>query len=556
VLTRGSAVPADPAPGARPLLFSFREADLYAGERVILTGVSWDVREGEHWAVLGPNGAGKSTLLRAVLGDVPVLRGSFDTFPALTGNTAEEGWNPPIGWVSFELHRRLIAREEGRDAARLFSGEPNGAETAGELFRELADAAPGHKGWVKRVARIFELDALLDRPFHGLSTGEIRRLLVARAVVHRPSGGPLHRPSGGPLHRPRLLVLDEPFDGLDTASRGLLERAVGRLAREGLPLILVSHRTEELLHEITHVLGLRGGKVIWQGPRREMLTPANLEKLYSSAPGRAAEPPRLGPSGDELAGQRAQPLGSPESVVEMRGVRVRYGDRLVLDGLSWTMRRGERWCVRGPNGSGKSTLLSLICGDNPQAYANDIRLFGVQRGSGESVWDIKGRIGQLSTELQVSYRREASGREVLVSGFHDSIGIYQRPDPWEEAAADDLLALLGLEALAERDFSTLSGGEQRLLLLARAVIKRPELLVLDEPCQGLDPANRARILAMIDRIASGTGADLIYVSHHPDEMPASLTHVLELPSGRASALTAGMQSSRTGAVARRLPTHH
>ena len=501
-----------------PLLFRFQNAVLRSGQSVLLSDVSWHVREGEHWAVLGPNGSGKSTLLRAVLGDVPVVGGSFDCFPALTGGASEVAWNPPIGWVSFELHRQIIAREESRDAARRFSGELDGAGTTGELLRELEAAAPDQEAWLRDLVEIFELGPLLPRPFRALATGELRRLLVARALVRRP----------------RLLALDEPFDGLDEASRRLLAGALGRLAGSGLQLLLVSHRLEELLPGITHVLGLRGGRILWQGPRRRTLTPRNLARLY----GAATPPAAVTPSGG-TAGGLARSSGRSENLVEMRDVRIRCGDRLVLDGLSWTMRRGESWCVRGPNGSGKSTLLSLVCGDHPQAYANDIRLFGVPRGSGESVWDIKRRIGQLSTEFQISYRREASGLDVVVSGFHDSIGLYERPSTAELGAARELLERLGLEALAERDFALLSGGEQRLLLLARAVIKRPELLVLDEPCQGLDPANRGRTMAMIDRIAAGTGADLIYVSHHRDEMPACLTHVLELPSGRAFALPPG-----------------
>jgi len=121
-----------------------------------------------------------------------------------------------------------------------------------------------------------------------------------------------------------------------------------------------------------------------------------------------------------------------------------------------------------------------------------------------------------------------------VSGFHDSIGLYERSSPQEQASARELLAELGLAELAERDFAGLSGGQQRLVLLARAVVKRPELLVLDEPCQGLDPANRSAVLAMIERIVEGTGAELSYVSHHRDELPRCLTHLLELPAGRSS----------------------
>ena len=508
------------------MLFSFENAALRVGERILLDDLSWKVREGEHWAVLGPNGSGKSTLLRAVLGDVAVVRGSFNTFPSLTGSAVGEQWNPPIGWVSFELHRRLIAREESLEAARWFSAEPDGAGRAGELLLELGPAAAGQEAWVRQLIELFELDPLLPQPFRSLSTGEIRRLLVARALVRRP----------------RLLALDEPFDGLDEASRRLLAAALSRLAIEGLQLLLVSHRVEELIPEITHVLGLRGGRILWQGPRRRALAQRNLRRLYGAKPGlqdraKPEKPVPAPPSGEAAAADASRAAGKGVDVlVEMRDVRVRYGSRLVLEGLSWTMRRGERWCIRGPNGSGKSTLLALICGDHPQAYANDIRLFGEARGSGESIWDIKRRIGLLSTEFQIAYRRQASGLEVVVSGFHDSIGMYERSSPAEESAARELLARLRLESLAERDFDALSGGQQRLLLLARAIVKGPELLVLDEPCQGLDPANRARILAMIDRIVAGTGADLIYVSHHRDELPRCLTHLLELPGGRSGRL--------------------
>jgi molybdate transport system ATP-binding protein len=500
------------------MLFSFEKAALRVGERIVLEALSWKVREGEHWAVLGPNGSGKSTLLRAVLGDVAVVKGSFRGFPALAGGPGAE-WNPPIGWVSFELHRQLIAREESLEAARWFSADLDGACTSGELLRELGPAFAGREAWVEQLVGLFELESLLPRPFRSLSTGEFRRLLVARALVRRP----------------RLLALDEPFDGLDQASRRLLAGALGRLAGTGPQLLLASHRLEELIPEISHVIALRGGRVLWQGPRRRTLTPRNLRRLYgppaeAAAPGDVpARPGGAGPSdGPRAAG------ADPEPLIQMRDVRVHYGAKVVLEGLSWTMQRGERWCVQGPNGSGKTTLLSLVCGDQPQAYANDIRLFGVPRGSGESIWDIKRRIGLLSTEFQIAYRAAASGQEVVVSGFHDSIGMYERSTPAEEASARELLEWLELQELAERDFGALSGGQQRLLLLARAMVKRPELLVLDEPCQGLDPANRSRILYMIDRLMAGTGADLIYVTHHRDELPRCLTHLLQLPGGRSS----------------------
>jgi molybdate transport system ATP-binding protein len=453
-----------------------------------------------------------------VLGDVPVVRGSLRSF-------CGEAWNPPIGWVSYELHRQIIAREEARDAARWFSAQTDGGGRAGELLLELQPEGGGDRVWVDWLVEILALDPLLPRPFRSLSTGEIRRLLVARALVRRP----------------RLLALDEPFDGLDEDARRLLAQALGRLAAAGLQLLQVSHRVEELLPEVTHVLALRAGRVLWQGPRRRALSARNLHRLYGRMP-MGPRPPRGGRGPASRAPVARSPLAArqeaasapePEILIQMRSVSVRYGDRVVLEDLDWTVRRGESWCVQGPNGSGKTTLLSLVCGDHPQAYANDIRLFGVARGSGESIWDIKRRVALLSTEFQVGYRREASGLEVVVSGFHDSIGLYERPSPVQEDSARRLLARLDLQELAGRDFDSLSGGEQRLLLLARAAVKQPELLVLDEPCQGLDPANRGRVLAMIDRISAGANTQLIYVSHHRDELPLCLTHRLELPGGNS-----------------------
>jgi molybdate transport system ATP-binding protein len=506
------------------MLFAFEKAALRSGQRIVLSDVDWRVREGEHWSVLGPNGSGKSTLLRAVLGDVAVVRGGFRAFPALSGAASGEPWNPPIGWVSYELHRRLIAREESLEAARWFSADLDGAGTAGELLRELGPAAGGRAGggpdpaqesWVRKLVGLFELEPLLPRPFRTLSTGEFRRLLVARALVRRP----------------RLLALDEPFDGLDDATRS--GRRLGRLAGSGCSSCW--------------------SRTAWRSCSPDHPRPGPARRGSSGGDRAAARSRRAtcaactGPRGRSLAAGRRRPAsaaaasGPPEVLVQMRDVRVRYGDKTVLDGLSWTMRRGERWCIRGPNGSGKSTLLALICGDHPQAYANDIRLFGEARGSGESIWDIKRRIGLLSTEFQIAYRRQASGLEVVVSGFHDSIGMYERSSPAEESSARELLEGLGLESLAERDFDSLSGGQKRLLLLARAMVKAPELLVLDEPCQGLDPANRARILATIDRIGDGT--ELIYVSHHRDELPRCLTHLLELPAGKSSRLEAGGQGA-------------
>jgi molybdate transport system ATP-binding protein len=210
-------------------------------------------------------------------------------------------------------------------------------------------------------------------------------------------------------------------------------------------------------------------------------------------------------------------------------VRVSYDGTPVLRGIDWTVREGERWALLGPNGAGKTTLLSLILGDNPQAYANQIALFGRQRGSGESIWEIKRRIGWVAPELHLYYPIAATGFDVVCSGFFDSVGLYRRCSPQQRDEARAWMARLSIAGCAEAAFRQLSEGEQRMVLVARALVKRPQLLVLDEPCQGLDTRNRDRVLEAVDSVGN---IGMIYVTHEADEMPKTITHVIRLEAGR------------------------
>jgi len=231
-----------------------------------------------------------------------------------------------------------------------------------------------------------------------------------------------------------------------------------------------------------------------------------------------------GPTADE--GQ-----GTP--LVELRDVTVSWSDRAVLDGVSWTVGRGEHWLVRGPNGSGKTTLLELLSGDNPQAYREDVSVFGRRRGSGETVWELKSRIGLVSYRLHLEYRYlgDSTLEDVLVSGLRDSIGLYEEPSDSERELARRWLALAGLDGRGRRSFGSLSFGEQRAVLVARAAIKAPELLILDEPCHGLDEAQRRFVLSLMAAIAERGESTMIHVTHDPDEVQPFERHVLELRPG-------------------------
>jgi molybdate transport system ATP-binding protein len=224
----------------------------------------------------------------------------------------------------------------------------------------------------------------------------------------------------------------------------------------------------------------------------------------------------------------------PKTLIQMKNATVKYGDHLILNGVTWTMKSGENWAIIGPNGAGKTTLLSLITGDNQQVYANDVYLFGKQRGTGESVWEIKEKIGVVSSEFQIHYRKQMSVLDVILSGYFDSIGLYRYATTTQTDKAIEWMDRLGISYLRKRRFDRLSDGEKRMVLVARSMVKGPMLLILDEPCQGLDPANRKTVLNLIEHIGQTLPTNLIYVTHNANEIMPCITHILQLDQQTAT----------------------
>jgi molybdate transport system ATP-binding protein len=215
-------------------------------------------------------------------------------------------------------------------------------------------------------------------------------------------------------------------------------------------------------------------------------------------------------------------------VIRFNHVSIRYGERTILKDLDWTVKRGEHWSLSGENGSGKSTLLSLVCADNPQSYACDISLFGHKRGSGESIWDIKRHIGYVSPEMHRSYKQNIPAIQIVASGLKDTIGLYVRPNEAEKEQCRKWLEKLGIGQLANRNFMEMSSGEQRLVLLARAFVKEPDLLILDEPLHGLDLENRKMVKQLVDDYCKNPDVTLIFVTHYQEELPSCINHALYL----------------------------
>ncbi len=489
-------------PAARPFI-TLRDVAIRMGDRVLFEHTHWALRSDEHWAVLGPNGSGKSVLMRALCGQVPIVGGEIVYHFAMPGAPP---W-PSIALVAFGTQRSIVAEQDPFHQARWHSDRSHEGQTLGGFLALNSTVASGAAHGA--LLQMLRLDRLLARSMVQLSNGERRKAFLARALLRAPSGGL------------RLLILDNPFTGLDSAARAGLRDAVGQLMLAGDVRVIVVGAGDECLPEclpsgITHVLRVAGGRVASQGPvaRDQRRAPAVTTRL------------RFGPA-----------VQSGAELVRMSGVRVAYNGTTVLDGVDWSVREGEHWALVGPNGAGKTTLLSLLLGDHPQAYANTVELFGRQRGSGETIWEIKQQVGWVAPELHLYYPPESTCLDVVCSGFHDSVGLFHPCTQAQREGARAALARLGTgahaDALAPVPFARLSEGEQRMVLVARALVKHPRLLVLDEPCQGLDAANQTRVLEAVDALGrSGAGAPAVIYVTHDGVFPSIITHILQLDAGK------------------------
>lgn len=415
--------------------------------------------------------------------------------------------------MSSEIQEHLVTAERSQDMSRSFAGRLDDLEKARTTI--LAGHDDGKDGMAdcERIAEILGIRYLMDRGIRYLSSGEMRKVLIARALIKSP----------------KLLILDEPFAGIDTGSRQELAESITELAMQGLQLVLVTHRAHEIFPFISDVLFVKDGKVLTQGKRSDILTTGNLSRLYD------VKYFDRGLTWDKRKYGAVRSASNKNGIlVDMRDVSVKYGDTLVLDNINWRVRQNENWAIVGPSGSGKTTLLSLIAGDNPQAYANEIYLFGKKRGSGESIWDIKKHIGMVSSEIQTLYRKEITACDVVASGIFDTIGLYRNLDSTHKEKVNKWIEFFGISHLASNTFNHLSFGERRMVLLARSMVKSPEILILDEPCQGLDQENRRLFMRLIEMIGSDTDTNLLYVTHYQDELPSCIDHVLTLKKPEAN----------------------
>ena len=343
-------------------------------------------------------------------------------------------------------------------------------EDAYTVEEELAGLEVGD--WVS----VFELSGLLKRPLIQLSNGENKRLQIVKSLAYQPD----------------WLILDNPYVGLDVKGREILTKGLLSLEARGTHFILISS-PGDVPDFIDQVIEL----------------PSELDVSAKPAP-------------------LLRPVDPFEIAVKMEKVQIKYGTKTILSDFSWEVKRGERWAIKGPNGAGKSTLISLITADNPQAYSQNITLFDRKRGTGESIWDIKRKIGYLSPELHLYFKEGGSCFSVVASGLFDTLGLFKRLSDEQTLQVNQWMEVMGITHLAERSFLQISGGEQRMVLITRALVKNPGLLILDEPCQGLDRVQTEYLKSVLDYLAENSEMTLLYVSHYDRDIPSCVNQVLEL----------------------------
>ena len=450
--------------------------------RILLEHVSFQLEKGQSFGIMGPNGVGKTVLARAIAGELEAK-----------GGTAEAEVFLKRCYVPF--HSSLALRNGG---AVYRQQRWNKIDT--ELLPTVSEVLAQSFGLehALKLAGQFGLEPFLDSFVINLSNGEQRKLELVRALASSPD----------------LLVLDNAYTGLDSAARPFLTQMLEQLMAEGLSIVMTGLQLDDFPPSVHSFIQI-DEKGMQQVFDRSEIQLSNVSQTEDTA----FDVPLCNKSGYS-------------ELVWLENVSLCYGDRTVLDRINWRIQAGERWSLMGPNGSGKTSLLNLIFGDNPQAYKYPIRLFGRPKGSGESIWDIKAKIGFISPELHQYLPHKQTAVDVICSGFNEAEGTFSKPTSFQRDVAKRWLRTFGYSHIADQLFGELATSAQRIVLLLRTLVKNPPLIILDEPYQGLDHAHVLKLNRLFDRIAATTDCAMIFVTHLPDEIPSCVTKHFKLNAGR------------------------
>lgn len=446
----------------------------------LLKVADWQPKLSEYWAITGTNGSGKTALSLLPANKIVLSHGRAENLPV------------KIAYLSLEAQAEYIENERKIDQSDI-----KNEHDPGTLISDFLAPIEPIKQWIEKLS----IEHLLNQGLRSLSTGESRKVLLLKALQDQPD----------------MLVLDAPFEGLDADSRLTVMEILESLHKQQQPMLWVANRIDEIPEWVTHIAFMHEAELIAQGLKEGVINLPEVRGLLHFDKPLADFPKTI---------NKPLNLADKEPLVTLTDVSIRYGERTLFEQLNWQIKVGEHWAIQGPNGSGKTSLLQLITGDNAQCYTNNLKLFGIQRGTGESIWDIKKHIGLVSSSLQWEYRASTNVLTTIISGLYDSIGLYQASGDDDKQLALKWLDIIGLRHKANQSLHTLSYGEQRLVLIARALIKQPPLLILDEPCQGLDTPSRLLVLAFINKLAQQKDITLLYVTHQADEIPAKIKNKL------------------------------
>ena len=424
-------------------------------------------------AIAGRNGSGKTLYIDHLRKQLASDKVRYIAFTDSYGVNVDGQYYLQLRWNQHDIDHETPTVGDLLQRAYLLAGEDTEERRAQR----------------NQLYQLFHMDEFLDKYIITLSSGELRKFQLTKTLFANP----------------QLLIMDNPFIGLDAETRDQLRDLLKLLAEErDMEIMLVMSKTDDIPSFVDEVKWIGTQETVPQ----HVLSPSQQEAILS-----------LPYTDNDYDCQH---------VIDMKNVCIRYGERTILKDLNWTVCNGERWALSGQNGSGKSTLLSLVCADNPQSYACDITLFDRPRGSGESIWDIKKHIGYVSPEMHRSYKRNLPAIRIVASGLMDSIGLYAVPNAQDYDKCRWWLDMFGIGHLADKPFLQLSSGEQRLVLLARAFVKDPQLLILDEPLHGLDLWNRRLTKDIIETFCQRRGKTLIMVTHYQEELPNVITNQLFL----------------------------
>ena len=520
--------------------------------------IDFELLAGEQLAIVGDNGSGKTRLVDVLMGKcalMPMQGVKYDFAPSKAKMVSDNikylsfrdsyGTNEGVyyyqqRWNQNDIEETPLVKdllaesfriaEEGLTRKTVFDKflvrDETPEQEAERLRQEEKDRVLMHNELEKvrkHLYEIFHLEQLLDKHIILLSSGELRKFQLTKTLMTNP----------------RVLIMDNPFIGLDVTARAQLAEFLTLLTKEtNVSVVLVLSKTDDIPDFITHVVpvkDLKVGQKMTLQAYQESKKPVPARMLSEEKEKAILE---LGIRNEELGidtlstAEHSIPHSSfliPNStVIEFRHVNIRYGERTILKDLNLTVKEGEHWALNGENGAGKSTLLSIVCADNPQSYANDIVLFGHQRGKGESIWDIKRHIGYISPEMHRAYMKDVPAIDIVASGLSDVSGLYKKPKPEQRAMCEFWMDIFGIKRYADTTFLHLSSGEQRLVLLARAFVKDPALLILDEPLHGLDLKNRRLVKDIIEAFCQRKHKTLLMVTHYREEYPKNIDHEIYL----------------------------